>query len=134
MFYPSIFSIIREKEINLEAASPRVLENALWRAFLRDMPLATAYLEKLATEVKQTRVRIVRQVAPESALGQQLTRLLSPDVARSVCEQRLDVAIGFYSACIPVVAPSREELEMNPLEQIRLQQHTNSGGQTLAPV
>jgi hypothetical protein len=117
----SIQSIINEKEINIEAASPVILKNALWRAFHRDMSQGLAYLEDMAKTVKRSGKRVLKVESPESQLGTQLSRLLGTDIAREICEQRFDIAFGFYHSCAPVAAPTKNDLAMNPLEQIRIQ-------------
>ncbi len=124
MCCPSLNRIVLEKEINLEAASPNVLQSALWRAYSEDMPLGVRYLSQLALEVRQTGNRIVRQEEQNSALGRELSLLLGAGVAREVCEARLDVAFGLYNSCIPVAAPDAASLNMNPLEQIQLEQQS----------
>lgn len=121
MAYPSLTNVINEKEINVEAASPLILKNALWRTFNRDFSLGIAYLADMASTVKANGKRLLRIEHPESQLGQQLTWLLGTDVAREICEQRLDIAFGFYNECAPVAALKREDLNMNALEQIQIQ-------------
>ncbi|MCA9742454.1 hypothetical protein KC734_12990 [candidate division KSB1 bacterium] len=121
MSYPSLFSVINEKEINIEAASPVILKNALWRTFNRDMSLGIAYLTDMAKAVKTSGRRLLRVEQPDSQLGQQLAWLLGTDISREICEQRLDIAFGFYNDCAPVAALKREDLNMNPLEQIQIQ-------------
>lgn len=121
MDYSSIQSIISEKEINIEAASPAILKNALWRAFNRDLSQGLAYLADMAQTVKRNGKRVLKVESPESQLGTQLSRLLGTDIAREICEQRFDIAFGFYNACAPVAAPTKDDLAMNPLEQIRIQ-------------
>ncbi|MFQ5629542.1 MAG: hypothetical protein ACE5I1_12335 [bacterium] len=117
----SILHIINEKEINIEAASSTILKNALWRAFNQDLSQGVAYLAEMARSVKQSGKRIVKVENPETQIGRQLGRLLGTDVAREICEQRFEIAFGFYNACAPVAAPTKDDLQMNPLEQIKIQ-------------
>ena len=121
MSYPSLASVINEKEINVEAASPVILKNALWRTFTRDLSLGIAYLSEMARTVRKSGKRLLKVEKPDSPLGQQLTWLLGTDIAREVCEQRLDIAFGFYNDCAPVAALTHDDLQMNPLEQIKIQ-------------
>jgi len=117
----SIQHIINEKEINIEAATPTILKNALWRAFNRDLSQGVAYLADMARSVKRSGKRIVKVENPETQIGRQLLRLLGTDVAREICEQRFEIAFGFYNTCAPVAALTKDELQMNPLEQIKIQ-------------
>lgn len=116
----TLHHILREKEINLEAASLNILQATLWRTFRKDFTLGVTYLEKLALEVKLSGQRIIRYEQPNSQLGRELAQLLGTDIAREICETRFDIAFGLYDECVPVAAPSRAELKMSPLEQIKI--------------
>lgn len=130
MAYSSLAAVISEKEINIEAASQSILQNALWRTFCRDFPDGIAVLKDLAHEARRTGQRIIRPQDSSSPQGLQLLKLLGSDVARAICEQRLQVALGLYHDCIPVAAPTPAMLEMTPREQILLQDPSLSQGKS----
>ncbi|MEJ0021872.1 MAG: hypothetical protein WDN47_04865 [Candidatus Doudnabacteria bacterium] len=120
--YPSIRSVLLEQGFtDPETAHEDVLRSALWSAFRHDLPLGVAFLEREASEVLATSKRKLTTTPPDSPLGRQLIRLVGCDVSRSVCEEKLGVAMGLYNCCSTVLGPSREALQMTTTEQINLQ-------------
>jgi hypothetical protein len=122
MSYPSIASIIDERNIDLDHADEETLRNALWEAFRRDLPDGTRYLNDLVQDLsKASERRILRIEDPNSTLGKQLTRLLGADVARGICEEKLGAQFGLYNCCTVVAGYRRENLRLSLREQIKLQ-------------
>ncbi len=125
MSYPSIVGIASEQGINLGSASNEQLAGLLWKSFQADLPLGVNHLTELAEKVKsgfdEKENRVLDIQDPNSALGKQLIRLVGTDIACSVCEQKLGVSFGMYNCCGVVVAPTKEQLNMTLLEQIKLQ-------------
>jgi hypothetical protein len=94
----------------------------LWEAFQRDLFEGITYLNGFVQELSSSQEkRLLRIEDPNSVLGKQLNRLLGPDIARSICEQKLAVAFGLYNCCAPVIAYRREDLALSLREQIELQ-------------
>lgn len=121
MSYPSIKEIVNNQDIALETASKSRLEELLWEALGRDLPLGITFLGAQAEDVKNTGIRSLKTESPNSPLGKQLIRLLGTDIARHICEQKFGVAFGFYNCCSSVAAPTKELLDLSVLEQIKLQ-------------
>jgi hypothetical protein len=122
MSFPSISEVIREQNIDLQVASDEVLDGAIFEALHRNLHAGFHYLEDMADDLLLGHEkRILKIEDPNSMLGKQIIRLLGGDVARGICEQRFGVAFGLYNCCAPVVARTREELNMSPREQIELQ-------------
>jgi len=115
MSYPSI------KEVDATALSVEEQKDVLWDAFQKDLPLGIQFLTEEAGKVRANGERSLVANDPNSPLGKQVIRLLGTDIARSICEEKLGVAFGFYNCCGSVTAPSKGELKMSYLEQIQLQ-------------
>lgn len=115
MSYPSI------KNFNAQGVSVQDQKEALWNAFHQDLPLGVVFLKDEAERVKNTGERILTSNDPNSPLGKQIIRLLGTDIARSILEEKLGVAFGFYNCCTSVTGPTRTQLNMSYEEQIQLQ-------------
>jgi len=121
MSYPSVVTVLEEKDVNLETATDAQIRDVLLEAFQRDLGIGMSYLKKAAKHVKRTGQRFLEAEDPNSPVGKQLTRLLGADVARGIVEQHFGVAFGLYNCCGVTAATTREGLRMSMREQVMLQ-------------
>ena len=115
MSYPSI------KDVDVTGLSVEEQKEVLWNAFEKDLPLGMQFLAGEAEKIRDTGERSLVVNDPGSPLGKELIRLLGTDIARSICEEKLGVAFGFYNCCASVAARTKTELRLSYLEQIQLQ-------------
>ena len=104
-----------------EDATPEQLHEALRLSCHTDLRLGMEYLSRQAAECHEINRRVLRIEDPNSPLGKELTRLFAGDELRIIVKQEFKVEAGFYNCCSPVLVPSGGDLEMSPLEQIKLQ-------------
>lgn len=127
MSYGAVQDVLDEQGIGLDQATDDQLYRAYITGFKRDLPLGFNHLLKLAATYTASGTRILNIQQPGTPLGQQLIRLCGPDIPRAFMERRMSevsgrpVYLGFYNCCAPVVAGSRQELGINPVEQLKLQ-------------
>lgn len=131
MSFPSISAVLEERGLNVDTAPENDLENALWEAFNRDLPLGVAFVTNLADQVRHKGRKLIINEDPNSPCGKQVMRLLGTDVARKVCRDQMrqrtgipTLALCLYNCCGGGGAPTEEELKPDPRTQIKLQNGT----------
>ena len=126
MSYPSITSILKERNIDLNTATEGQLESSLIEAFQRDLPLGYGRVAALVAKLKEnvannegTRAMVDANSKTDEA--KQFIRLLGADVARKTLENHFGVKLAFYNCHKGIAALDMEGLKITAREQILAQ-------------
>ncbi len=132
--YDSIGAIAQERGVDIEAykaywrrhgeLDPQrqdVLDELYVEAFRRDLPLGWAHVQDMHARYLGTCEEVRDKLDPSSDVGKQVIRLFGADIARGVIERVLQVRLGFYNCCGPVMGPPDGRDLVDPFTQFDLQ-------------
>lgn len=121
MSYPSITTILKERNLSVETANEAQLEAALLEAFQRDLPLGYKRVEALVAKQKANGDRAMMDADSKTDEAKQFIRLLGADVPRRVLENHFGVKLAFYNCHKGVAANDPKSLQITAREQILAQ-------------
>lgn len=116
MSLPSLVEMVRDVDLN--RCSDRELNDLVFAAMKKDLPLACEYLHTLSHGNGTVAIE-----DPKSELGRQLIRVCGSDTMRPLAEARLchGKHITFYNCCGVQVSERKPKKRAITLTQIRAQ-------------
>lgn len=121
MSFSSADAFLLEMGVTNETANDDQREEALWKAFWKELPEGMAYLKNLAEQALQKGDMALGLEGHTEQTIKDCQRLVGNTVPRQILEKRFGVPFESYNCHYPLAAPTRDKLRVTMKTQIDLQ-------------
>lgn len=121
MSFGSADTFLQEMGTTNATATDDQREEALWKAFWKELPDGMAYLKNLAEQAKQKDGMALGIDGHTEQTIKDCQRLIGNTIPRQILEKRFGVPFESYNCHYPITAPTRAQLKVTMETQINLQ-------------